>query len=350
MASARQRRAAEDQPGGGPAIPATTSEQVESLGISLGPALHDACGGRLGHIEWFVSPWQHSGAATGRTWWRLPSGAVVPAIVKAPVGYREWYWSTHLGGCNPMQWDDPQNKASPVPRVLSSGIELGGYDIAWLVMERILGESVAQRMGSSALERLFASAAALHRAAADIKAPTPDDRADPPAWHRLVERARSACEDNPQLPGQQAWLTQLDRVARVLDRVIEVWEGRPTATWCHGDLHPGNAVLRDQGSGDAVLLDLGLIHAGHWVEDALYLERLYWGRPEVLEGICPVSCLGAQRARLGLAIGDDDATYANARRLLMAATSPGFLAQEGDPRYLAAALERLAGLVGLFEI
>jgi hypothetical protein len=91
--------------------------------------------------------------------------------------------------------------------------------------------------------------------------------------------------------------------------------------------------------GRAVLIDLGLVHPGCWVEDALYIERLYWGREEMLEGVRPMAALGACRAALGLDNGPDAPRLARARRALMAATSPAFLQQEGDPRYLAAALD-----------
>lgn len=64
-----------------------------------------------------------------------------------------------------------------------------------------------------------------------------------------------------------------------------MWESRPRDTWCHGDLHPGNAMRRDLGNGQrgrCVLLDLAFVHPGHWVEDAVYIERQFWARPSCL--------------------------------------------------------------------
>ena len=52
-----------------------------------------------------------------------------------------------------------------------------------------------------------------------------------------------------------------------------------------------------------VLIDLAEVRPGHWVEDAVYLERLHWARPERLKGRNPVKLLAAARRRLGLEIG-----------------------------------------------
>ncbi len=44
-----------------------------------------------------------------------------------------------------------------------------------------------------------------------------------------------------------------------------------------------------------VLVDLALVHPGHWVEDALYLERQYWGHSDLLKGVKPASELARLR-------------------------------------------------------
>lgn len=322
----------------------TTRHEVESLGVSLGPALHDARPDRLGDIEWFQSPWQRSGAATGFTSWRLPDGQVIEAIVKVPVSYSEYFWSTQLGEVDHMWWESPSCLHLPVPRVLASGTELAGYDVAWLVLERVSGKPISSEMNAESLERLFEAAAKFHAMAGEIKSPSSGRRESELDWPRLLERAEEACRDNP-IPEAEGWVEMIGRVRGLLPALLERWGARPIDTWCHGDLHPGNVMTRCSRSCPddrcGVLIDLAMVRPGHWVEDALYIERLYWGREETLAGVDPLECLARQRRVLGLPVGDEDRVLADVRRVLMGATSPAFLRQENDPVYLSAALERL---------
>lgn len=332
-------------------------DEVGELGRALGPALHEACGDKLGDIEWFSTPWQRSGAATGFTSWRLPNGTVIEAVAKVPVGYREWYWTAKLGETDPMWWESFEAEHLPVPRVLASGTELGGYDVAWLVVERVMGEPLHKSLeaGDSvrALTRVFDAAARLHKLAGEVRPPSERDTAVLRDWPGLIERAARGVSDN-LIADTGRWLELIGRVGRSLDGLVERWRERPKTTWCHGDLHPGNVMTRPChscrldgvgracGADEGVLIDLGLMHAGHWIEDALYLERLYWGRPEALGGVVPIEALSEARARVGLD-GDVEAArgFARVRRVLMAATSPAFLSQGSDEVYLAAALGQL---------
>ena len=45
-----------------------------------------------------------------------------------------------------------------------------------------------------------------------------------------------------------------------------------------------------------IFAEVGL---GHWVEDAIYLERIYWAHPEKLCGVKPVKALAKALRRLG---------------------------------------------------
>lgn len=332
------------------------------LGQALGPALHEACGDKLGEIVWFSTPWQRSGAATGYTHWRLPDGSVIDAIAKVPVGYREFYWSTKLGETDPMQWLSFEAEHLPVPRVLAGGTDLGGYDTAWMVVERVEGEPLVDVVqgsdpakGRMAFIRLFDAAARFHRLACEVREPTERDRPGPPDWARLLDRSAERARDN-RIDDEARWLDRIRRVRARLDDLVAGWESRATATWCHGDLHPGNVMQRrcrssrlehggptSIGDTEGVLIDLALVHAGHWVEDALYLERLFWGRETLLGGIDPVSQLAAAREAQGLENGTDAREVVQLRRVLMAATSPAFYGSEGDPVYLRAALLHLDG-------
>jgi hypothetical protein len=326
----------------------TTRDEVESLGVSLGPALHEACGDRLGDIDWFQSPWQKSGAATGFTSWRLPDGSVVGAIAKVPVGFREYDWSVRLGEVDPMWWRSEACRHLPVPRVLASGTELGGYDIAWLVVEKVSGRPISKEMNPESLEKLFAAAALFHKLAVESR---PLERVQLTLgldWVKVLARARQSCEDN-DLEGAGEWIELIDRVTGLLPGLLERWHGRPVDSWCHGDLHPGNAMIRcDETCPEdrcGVLIDLALVHPGHWVEDALYLERLYWGREDALGGVNPVEALGRHRLALGLSADEADLELADIRRVLMGATSPAFLGQENNRVYLEAARGRLRKII-----
>lgn len=330
-----------------PDHPLETYSEVESLGVSLGPALHEACGDRLGNIEWFRSAWQRSGAATGRTFWRLPSGEVIEAIVKVPVGYREYYWTSRIGETDPMQWIADEARTLPIPRMLASGTELGGYDMAWLVLERLPGRTIASELNAHTFGLMFESVSRFYTLASELRKPETHDRPTAPAWERLIRKGMTSLVDN-SVADADAWCRVLGRVLDRLDAIIDEWATRPIDTWCHGDLHPGNVMLRPC-SGDgtercAVLLDLGLTHAGCWIEDAIYLERQHWGREEMLCGVDPVAGLARARREQGLEVDLACERFADLRRVLMAATSPAFLDQEGGSRYLEAAravLERV---------
>src|SRR5688572_5631231 len=83
-----------------------------SLGTSLGPALIEVCGGRLSHIEWFRSTWQHGGAATGFAHWRGEDGRQIEVLVKLPVGPVEHRWTASLS-----EGSDGNGRLLPTPRV-----------------------------------------------------------------------------------------------------------------------------------------------------------------------------------------------------------------------------------------
>ena len=87
------------------------------------------------------------------------------------------------------------------------------------------------------------------------------------------------------------------------------------------------------------LIDLAEVHPGHWVEDAVYLERQLWGYKSRLKSSKPVHAMAAARKSLGMRVDDDYSELVDIRRILLAATAPAFMQSEGDPRYLASCLE-----------
>jgi len=301
----------------------------EALAAELEPALRDACRGRLGAIEWFRSPWQQGGAATGFSTWTHDDGSKSDTMVKLPVGAKEHYWTGALSDARCVH----------TPKVVAGGTALGHYDLAWLVLERLRGKTVGKDLQRDCVVSLLTANCEFHRLAGLHRSLTPADRPAPPDWAGLIEKAREAVRDN-HIEHEQRWNESLKRIQKRLDELVAFWAARPIDTWCHGDLHPGNALYRGpkEHEGDVVLIDLALVHAGHWVEDAIYLERLYWGHEDLLHGVKPVSTLARLRRERGLETGDDYAQIANTRRILMAACVPAFLGREGRPVYLEAAL------------
>ena len=94
-----------------------------------------------------------------------------------------------------------------------------------------------------------------------------------------------------------------------------------------------------------VLIDLALTDAGHWVEDAVYLEHLFWGHEDKLFGMKPVKQMRKLRKDRGLRVGEEDSTIADVKRLLVAATTPSFLSVGGDGCHAQGALAICEDLV-----
>lgn len=318
-----------------------------ALASSLEPVLLDACRGHLSPVRWFHALWQHGGAGTGYAEWTCADGQVHECVVKFPVGYSEYAWTKRLGLVHERDWDGPDALDLPTPRVLAGGFELGAYDFAWLVMERFPGQPVGNgKMDRADIWSLFEVTAQFH-AAAVLERPVDTARcpADPD-WRALLARAERQVEaGSMEHPGR--WRSALVQVQEALPELLARWSARPIDTWCHRDIHAHNAMRRashDGVRGRMALIDLARVAPGCWIEDALYLERMCWGREDILCGIDPVRTLAQTRHALGLPGDEDDEALADVRRVLMAATSPAFSRTEGDPVYLGAALRRLEGL------
>ena len=127
-----------------------------------------------------------------------------------------------------------------------------------------------------------------------------------------------------------------------MDGILERWRGRRIDQWLHGDLHFANAMCRsEEPDAEVSLIDLAEVHAGHWIEDAVYLERQLWGHKSRLKASKPVHAMAAARKLHGLNVEDDYSELVDVRRLMLAGTAPAFMQSEGDPRYLAACLLQL---------
>jgi len=320
------------------------TEEQATLAQSLAPVLRDQCAGHLGPISWFKATWQHGGASTGFAEWTCHDGTTIDCVVKLPVGYAEYQWTKRLGLTATDQWNSSSAAAIPTPRVLAAGFELGSYDFAWIVMEKFQGLPTSHTPTPQSVWELFETCAEFHAAAITLAPIEPERTPTSPDWAALIQRGLKALEDN-DVEHKDRWIRALHETNERLDDLTDEWDQREINTWCHHDLHGGNAMRRAPLNGSAgrtVLIDLAMVQPGHWLEDALYLERLAWGHEaELLQGIEPLDTLAKARAFIGLPVGDDHHRLAQVRRTLMAASTPAFLRTEGTPTHLRAALGHL---------
>lgn len=311
------------------------------FGAALEGPLIAGCGGRLSKINWFRTVWQRGGALTGYATLTDDAGATHDVVVKLPVPPRERRWLVRLqseGGLgDPGATDMGRNDESfgfarpadssggVVPRVLAHGEAVGGYDFAWVVMERLPYGPLGEKWEGREFDLIVNAAGRFYAAAAQ----TPID----PSWSsrtrdwpailaagRKQVQARGCAEP-------QRWKAALKRAAKKIDGWVETWDARPVRDWCHGDLHLGNAMSRiphdaplsDADTIDAAaLIDLAEVRVGHWVEDAIYLEHLFWSQPHRLHGRKVVSMLARERKTRGLTAGEDWPELARVKRALLA--------------------------------
>lgn len=312
--------------------------EFADLAHGLEPHLLEACGGSLEELSWFTSDWQRGGSATAHGLWRTADGQM-PVIVKVPVGGIELRWSRRLGA--------PEMASAHracFPRVVASGENLNGYDLGWLVLERVQGESVASDPTSKHVRLLLESVAAFQAAAQEHEQPAHAPK--PPDWESILDRSREAARRGA-VPDSQAWNEALKHVQKLLPSLMRRWLVRPINAWCHGDVHPGNGIIErlDEDAEQCRLIDLGLVHAGHWSEDALMLERLFWGKMDRLGKLRPVAALGRARRACGLENGPDHTDLVAVRRVLMAASVPANVGRENSSDYIRHALELLSRLL-----
>ena len=301
-----------------------------SLATTLAPVLVEACDNRLEDLVWFKADWQAGGAATGTAVHRLVDGKRVRAVVKLPVVQRELVWTRRL--------QDDRAEDLVVPRLYASGETLGGYDLAWVVIERFEYGPLGLHWHDEHIPRIAEAAARFHAATSAFPI---DQTPTPEPWDSLLREAQHSVKIN-NVAEHRRWTAALKTLRRRQDALAAQWEARPTTDWLHGDLHLANAMSRtSMESGPVCLIDLAEIRAGHWVEDAIYLERQLWARPQRLRAHKPLKAIAAARKKLGLPVAPDDSRLAMIRRVLLAATTPKFLRSEGHPRYLAACLEQL---------
>ncbi|MEM6506179.1 MAG: aminoglycoside phosphotransferase family protein [Planctomycetota bacterium] len=295
-----------------PPAPLPEDTRMTPFGAALAPVLLELCEGRLADINWFRTDWQRGGALTGYATWQ-DGQAKHPVVVKFPIPPKERRWLVQLSP------DDV------TPRIFAHGSELGGYDLAWVVMERLPYGPLGTAWGSHAYELIADAAANFYARARLIPMGDPPTTRD---WAGLVKRSKQSISKDT-IEHSQRWRKALKSASKKLPGWLEVWHTRDTGFWCHGDLHPGNAMSRtpapapgSEATGPAVLFDLACVHPGHWVEDAVYLEHLYWAAPKSLHGTKPVKLIAHHLRDYGLAPGNNWPDLANIYRALLAMTAP----------------------------
>lgn len=306
------------------------SSDLRTLASRLAPLLDQVCDHRLHDLVWFKADWQRGGAATATAAYRGNDGEDLPVVVKLPVGERELRWTRILQA--------PPGEAGVVPRLYASDESIGGYDLGWIVIERFPFGPLGRHWGNDHVARIADAAARFYKAAAPTPVDQPPKRED---WSVLVRESQESVKLN-RLDRHKEWARALKALRRRLDDIVEEWRARDTNQWLHGDLHLANAMSRiSEQEGEVALIDLAEIHAGHWIEDAIYLERQLWARPERLKPHAPVREIAHARKARGLGVDDDYGRLATIRRALLAATAPKFIKSEGHPVFLGACLDRL---------
>ncbi len=303
------------------------STDSRSLAASLLPLLNEACDQHLADVAWFKADWQRGGAATATASYLQPDGSTIPVILKLPVVQRELLWLRRL------QTIDAQHPV--IPRLYASGESLGGYDLAWVIIEKLPHGPLGLQWHSDHIARIADAAARFHAAARSFPVDQPPQVE---AWDDLIGESLENLRINP-VAEKSRWIKATKRLRSNLDTIVEAWDSRATDEWQHGDLHIANALSRDSmESGEVCLIDLAEVHAGNWLEDAIYLERQLWARPERMKPLKPVKAMAMARKRHGLPVGGDYPRYAMIRRALLAGTAPKFIKSEGHPRHLEACL------------
>ncbi len=300
------------------------------IGTALAPVLLRACDPCLSEIHWFRTDWQRGGALTGYATFTDNDGEH-PVVVKYPVPPRELRWLRRLQS-------DQHDLGDVVPKLYASGESLNGYDLAWVVMERLPHGPLDSTWQGVEWDLLIKAIGRFYAASMQTPIDQPPREED---WASIFKRARTKVREHG-VPEEQRWNKALKALQKKLPAVLKAWDARDVSLWCHGDFHLANAMTRNQPpEGPAILLDLAEVHSGHWVEDAVYLEHLYWAAPQRLAGRSVVKMIAHELKDHGQAPEADWPNVANLRRTLLAASVPAYLHQEGNLKHVHAALERL---------
>lgn len=278
----------------------------------------------------FRTVWQHGGAATA---WVQCVETQRDGMVKLPVKGWERRWHRRI-----RESRDPEL----APDLFAIGDTIGNVDFAWIVMERIQGNPLHQVPDAHSVEQACEAFARFQKASRPFAV---QRRPAPAGWLKQIEQTRKSLQALPE-DLAVSWRDALDALAKYHDEAIAAWRYRPIKGWVHGDAHLGNILRTEQD--EIRLIDFAEVRAGHWVEDAIALERPLWQRPELLSNMDPVDMMAGYRRQLGLPVRSEDGRLAAIRRTLLAATAPAWSRTEGGLSGLRSTLKVLEQ--GLREI
>lgn len=298
-----------------------------SLASSLEPVLTKQTQNQISDIHWFRTDWQRGGAATGFATWNDTNGESSEVVIKFPVVERELRWTRCM-----------QDADGIAPKLFASGEQLNGYDLAWMVIERFPVGPLGKHWQDSNINRIADAAARFTNSASEFPIDQSGRKED---WKSLLQTAKNSVREN-HIGHESEWKKSHSLLLKKLKTLLERWRARRIDQWLHGDLHLANAMCRSEEPNAKVsLIDLAEVHAGHWIEDAVYLERQLWGHKTRLKASKPVHAMAAARKKLGMRVDEDYYELVDIRRILLAATAPAFMQSEGDPRYLASCLQQM---------
>jgi hypothetical protein len=301
-------------------------------GHELEDEIRQACNGRLIDFHWFRTDWQRGGASTAKGLFIKNDLETVNVVIKFPIPAVERLWLKRLSDAG----DDI------VPEVFAHGDRLGNYAIDWIVMEYLPHGPLSSKWDGMEFDLLVEAygrmADAMDQFKVDEEPPGKDWEA---IWHKSRENVHAHAIAN-----EQRWNKALKQAHRHLKDWLIKLDDQPIDHWVHGDLHLGNALSRvAPPSGPALLIDFACVHAGHWLDDAVYLEHLYWARRDMLKGRKLCSMIAKQRKQHGLRVCADWPQWAQIHRALLAMSTPAMLEHDGSPAHVEAALEILEASV-----
>ncbi len=323
------------------------------LRSALIAALERATSERVDDLAFFRGPAQRGTGTPARV--RL---ATRELVVKLPVTATELHWFRQLG-----------ERGDSVARLIASGDRLGDpvgdpvgdRDIRWIALERLPHETPLHTPDPRDTERLAAAAARFAHAtrqqgdAARRRDHATRQQGDATRQRDHAARQPDECTLDDWPPRLEAAIAAVDAwhrtstpaparrwralhalVMRELPALAETWRHRAAPEWIHGELHPRHARTRSAGpSAPMILTDLASVRRGHWIEDAIDLERHFWTQPDLLRAARPLRAIARARRAHGLPLarpdarldsdGEDDDGYlplARIRRLLVAAAAP----------------------------
>ena len=244
-------------------IESAKSTIPSSLASSLEPVLITQTNNQLSDIHWFRTDWQRSGAATGFASWTSTDGDVSQVVVKLPIVKKELRWTRRM-----------QDSDGVAPKLFASNEILNGYDLAWMIIERFPVGPLGTKWDVSNISRIADAAALFTNSASKYTVDQEGRRED---WKSFLRTAKKSVREN-HIHKESQWKKCHSLLSKRLAALLELWRSRRIDQWLHGDLHLANAMCRTSGPEDRVsLIDLAEVHAGHWIEDAVYLERQLWG-------------------------------------------------------------------------